>query len=141
MDGPVIKGNTICIPSDQEHLVAVDEFLEGTLRGFAVDESLVADIAISVTEIVNNAIIHGNKRDPSKEVSLKIENNSGELRFTITDEGPGFDPAEIADPLKEENLMREVGRGVFIVRSLMDDITVETTDSGSIVVMTKSLQS
>ena len=139
MDGPVIKGDTICIPSDQEHLVAVDEFLEGTLRGFAVDESLIADIAISVTEIVNNAIIHGNKKDPAKEVSLRIQNDSGKLQFTITDEGAGFDPKDIPDPLKEENLMREVGRGVFIVKSLMDNITVENTGKGSIVVMTKTL--
>lgn len=140
MDGPVIKGDTICIPSDQEHLVAVDEFLEGTLRGFEVDESLIADIAISVTEIVNNAIIHGNKKDPAKEVSLRIQNDSGKLQFTVTDEGAGFDPEEIPDPLKEENLMREVGRGVFIVKSLMDNITVENTGKGSIVVMTKTLE-
>lgn len=142
MAGPVIKGNVIFIPSDQDHLVAVDDFLEGTLRGFGLEEPMIADIAISVTEIVNNAIIHGNKSDPSKTVSLTIENenNNETFRFTITDEGQGFDPDKIADPLKEENLMREVGRGVFIVRSLMDSITVEITDGGSIVVLTKNVQ-
>lgn len=139
MDGPIIKGNTITIPSDQEHLVAVDEFLEGALRGFGASESLVADIAISVTEIVNNGIIHGNKNDKSKIVSLTIDKSGDTLTFVITDEGAGFNPDDIDDPLKEENLLKEVGRGIFIARSLMDSVEITTTETGSRVEMTKKL--
>ena len=139
MDGPVIKDTTISIPSDQEHLVAVDEFLEGTLRGYGVDESLVADIAISVTEIVNNGIIHGNGRDKAKRVSLTINKKGDELTFIITDQGTGFNPEQVDDPLKEENLLKEVGRGIFIVRSLMDSVDVQATPNGSVVTMTKKI--
>lgn len=139
MNGPVIRGNIITIPSDQELLVAVDDFLEGTLRGFEVDESLIADIAISVTEVINNAIIHGNKEDKTKPVSLTIDREDSELTFTVTDEGEGFNPDDIADPLQEENLLKQVGRGVFIARSLMDHVEFSSTSSGTTVVLKKKV--
>ena len=61
MDKPTITGNRITVPSDTQFLTDVDVFIEGILRGFGVNESLIADIAISVSELVNNAITHGNK--------------------------------------------------------------------------------
>lgn len=139
MDGPVIKGNTITIPSSQDYLVAVDEFLEGVLRGHGVDESTIADIAISVTEVVNNGILHGNKNDRSKSLSLSIENDNGILKFCIEDEGEGFDPSCVDDPLKEENLLKEVGRGIFIIKSLMDSVEFENRPSGVRVTLIKNL--
>ncbi|MCH7878429.1 MAG: ATP-binding protein [candidate division Zixibacteria bacterium] len=139
MDGPIIKDNTITIPSDQDYLVAVDDFLEGTLRGFGVDESTIADIAISVTEVVNNGIIHGNKCDPSKALTLQIARSGSTLKFVVSDEGEGFDPSCVDDPLKEENLLKEVGRGIFIIRSLMDKVEFENTPEGVRVTMTKTV--
>lgn len=139
MDGPIIKDNTITIPSDQDHLVAVDDFLEGTLRGFGIDESTIADIAISVTEVVNNGIIHGNKCDPSKALRLQIARSGSTLIFVVSDEGEGFDPSCVDDPLKEENLLKEVGRGIFIIRSLMDKVEFENTPEGVRVTMTKTV--
>lgn len=139
MEGPVIKGNSITIPSDQDYLVAVDEFLEGTLRGFGVDESTIADIAISVTEVINNGIIHGNKNDPNKALTLTIHRDKNALKFVISDEGEGFDPSCVDDPLKEENLLKEVGRGIFIIRSLMDSVDFENTPEGVRVTMTKTV--
>ena len=139
MDGPIIKDNTITIPSDQDYLVAVDDFLEGTLRGFGIDESTIADIAISVTEVVNNGIIHGNKSDPSKALTLEIARSGSTLKFVVSDEGEGFDPSCVDDPLKEENLLKEVGRGIFIIRSLMDKVEFENTPEGVRVTMTKTV--
>ncbi len=139
MDGPVIKGNSISIPSDPEYLAAVDDFLEGTLRGFSVDESTIADIAISVTEVVNNGILHGNKSDASKIVTLSIARKGSTVSFAVSDEGPGFNPDDIADPLKEENLLKEVGRGIFIARSLMDSVSFESYEGGSTVTLEKNL--
>ncbi|SYZ73870.1 Anti-sigma regulatory factor (Ser/Thr protein kinase) [Candidatus Zixiibacteriota bacterium] len=140
MKKPTIVGNTISIPSSQDFLVDVDSFLEGKLRGFGVDDSLVADIAISVTEIVNNAIIHGNKSDPGKAVTIEIAKNNGAILITISDEGNGFDPGSVQSPIEENNLMREVGRGIFIVRSLMDDVVFEIRrGKGTSVTLTKKL--
>ncbi len=137
MNQPIITDNTIRIPSSQNHLVAVDEFLEGRLREWGVDESTIADIAISVSEVVNNGIIHGNKNDPTKVVTLSLERRGDDLTFVVRDQGVGFDPAAVADPLATSNLMREVGRGIFIVKSLMDSVDIKITTEGVVVTMTK----
>ncbi len=139
MDKPVISGDTIKVPSDQEYLQDVDTFLEGTLRGFGADESVIADIAISVSELVNNAMMHGNKASSGKAVTVKIAHKNGAVVITVSDEGSGFIPEEIADPLADENLMREVGRGIFIVRSLMDKVDISATDKGTAVSITKAI--
>ncbi len=71
MEKPKIVGNVITIPSSDEYLLDVDSFLEGTLRGCDVDESVIADIAISVSELVNNAIFHGNAASQTKTVVVE----------------------------------------------------------------------
>jgi len=82
-------------------------------------------LAIAVTEMANNAVIHGNKRDPKKKIFVNIAVVNAEVRMTIRDEGKGFDPDAISNPLDPENLLRESGRGVFIVRSLMDEVSYD----------------
>lgn len=139
MGKPVIKGDTIRVPSDLEHLADVDLFLEGTLRGFGVDESVVADIAISVSELINNAIVHGNKNSVEKSVSMKITRDKGKVVIVIKDEGAGFTPDEVPDPLADENLLHEVGRGLFIVRSLMDEVDVVPSASGTTITIKKAV--
>ncbi len=138
MGKPIINGNTIKVPSDPEYLADVDVFLEGTLRGYGVDESVVADIAISVSELVNNAMIHGNRSADDKQVTVQISSKDGSVTITVSDEGGGFNPTEIPDPLAEENLLQEVGRGLFIVRSLMDDVDVTPGPAGTTVAITKA---
>jgi serine/threonine-protein kinase RsbW len=140
MDKPVIHNNTITIPSNLEYLIVVDEFVEGILRGYGADESLVADIAISVSELVNNSISHGNAADTTKLVSVSVKCNNSEVAITITDEGQGFDPKCLESPLSEENLLKDSGRGIFIVQQLMDDIDVEITDRGTKIIIKKNIQ-
>ena len=136
---PVIKGNSIAIPSNQEFLPDVDIFIEGILRGFGADESIVADIAISVSELVNNAILHGNKSISEKSVTVTISNANGEVTILVTDQGGGFDPSEVENPIDDANLLKEVGRGIFIVKSLMDKVDIDATDIGTTVQITKSI--
>jgi serine/threonine-protein kinase RsbW len=139
MDKPTINGNTIAIPSDQEYLSDVDVFIEGLLRGFGADESVVADIAISVSELVNNAIFHGNKAAPERPVEITCDREDGMVRISVTDEGGGFDPDTIPDPISDENLLKDVGRGIFIVKSLMDDVIIKATDTGTTVTIAKTI--
>ncbi|MBD3170503.1 MAG: ATP-binding protein [candidate division Zixibacteria bacterium] len=120
----------IVIPSDPTYLQALDDFLEETLRGFGMADNDVADVAISVTELVNNAITHGNMNDSQKTVEVKIVRNSDQVEVTIKDQGLGFNPGNIPDPLSDENLLKETGRGIFIVRSLMDKVEFETAKNG-----------
>ena len=139
MGKPVIQGDTIRVPSDPQFLSDVDIFLEGTLRGFGTAESVVADIAISVSELVNNAIVHGNKASDAKTVTVSIKRGKDSVTVTISDEGSGFDPSDIPDPLADENLLQEVGRGLFIVRSLMDKVDINPTGEGTTVAITKAI--
>jgi serine/threonine-protein kinase RsbW len=120
----VRKNNQIEIPSTLDYLPKVDEIIEGKLKKLRVKEDQIADIAISVTEAVTNAVVHGNKNDPSKKVKISLRMDSSCVEVTVEDEGVGFDPGSVQSPIEEENLLKEVGRGIFILRSLMDKVDI-----------------
>ncbi len=140
MHKPKITDNCIVIPSNQEFLSDVDMFIEGILRGYGADESIIADIAISVSELVNNAIAHGNAKNDVKKVTVEIGKNSDVVTISVQDEGGGFNPNCLSDPLAEENLLKEVGRGIFIVKSLMDQVDIRPSPHGTKIIMTKSIK-
>lgn len=139
MQKPVISGDTITVPSNQDFLADVDVFIEGILRGYGVAESTIADIAISVSELVNNAMIHGNRSAPDKCVTVQIGRTDSSVRITVADQGIGFNPDHLASPIDDTNLLKEVGRGIFIVRALMDSVDVTATGHGTTVVITKKI--
>lgn len=139
MRKPIITGNTIKIPSDLNYLATVDEFVEGILRDYGADESIIADIAISVSELINNSINHGNQANSDQLVEVTVGRKGDNVSIIITDQGQGFNPDEIDDPLAEENLLKNAGRGIFIVKSLMDSIKVETTDKGTKTTIIKAI--
>jgi len=132
----------LVIPSEPKRIAEADEFVEKSLRDHGVPESLVSDLAIATTELINNAIIHGNRKDASKTVTLSLQFTPKDVTIRVQDQGNGFEPEGIPDPLAEENLLKEVGRGIFIVRSLMDDLEFERApEGGMMVVLRKSLDS
>jgi serine/threonine-protein kinase RsbW len=90
--------------------------------GFSQDDQL--KIGMAVREAMVNAVLHGNKWDPGKRAGLLLELEDGRLVVTVTDEGPGFDLGLVPDPLAAENLMKQSGRGIFLIRSFMDEIQV-----------------
>jgi serine/threonine-protein kinase RsbW len=130
MAGTGTDPDSITIPSRPEKISEVDDFLEGWLRKRGVAENTIADLAIAITELVNNAINHGNKQKEDKRVTLTLRYCEGEVEASITDEGEGFDPDDIPDPLAEENLLKEIGRGIFIVKSLMDGFSYKFQSGG-----------
>jgi serine/threonine-protein kinase RsbW len=140
MKKPMVNGNTITIPSKQEFLPEVDEFIESRLKGMGIEKSVIADIAISTTEMVINCIVHGNKSDESKNVMVDLSLTSSEAKISITDEGGGFNPENVESPIEDKNLLKEVGRGIFITKSLMDSVVFESTsDGGTRVILTKHI--
>jgi serine/threonine-protein kinase RsbW len=140
MDKPQISGDMIIVPSDAAYLAEVDEFIEGKLTAAGVSGSLTADVAISITEIVNNAIMHGNKGEPNKTVAIKIIFVGDNVEIRIRDQGKGFNPNTVPNPIEESNLLNQVGRGIFIVRSLMDSVDFHFGDSGTEVVLRKNIK-
>ncbi|MGH8004851.1 MAG: ATP-binding protein [Limisphaerales bacterium] len=131
----------VAFPSSQEYLSAVDRFVEQELKKAGFAKEVIADIAISVSEFVNNAILHGNRKDESKKVTLELFKTSGEVVICVEDEGEGFDPTRIANPLEGENLLKEVGRGIFIAKMLVDSVEFERGEKGGTrVKLTKKLR-
>ncbi|MBN2226343.1 MAG: ATP-binding protein [candidate division Zixibacteria bacterium] len=139
MRKPTIINNSIRIPSSEEHLPDVDSFLEGILRGYGVEETIIADIAISVTELVINGIIHGNGSNPDKDVTVAISKKDANVEVVVQDQGDGFNPDEIENPIDAKNLLKEVGRGIFIVKSLMDSVAIDRTTRGTRITITKKV--
>ncbi|OGC79383.1 MAG: hypothetical protein A2145_02670 [candidate division Zixibacteria bacterium RBG_16_40_9] len=117
----VKKNNQIKVPSDLDYLAEVDKFVEQKLKKTTLNKSQLADIAISVTEAVTNAMLHGNKKDPHKEVTIDVEVKPKEIVITIQDQGNGFDPDKVPNPTQGD-LIKVAGRGVFIYKTLMDKV-------------------
>ena len=131
---------SLVLSSKPNEIVKVEGFLAKMNRELQLDETKFNKLLIATTEAVNNGILHGNKRDPQKRVTLTCQANHSSLVVTVQDEGPGVDPEKLPDPLAEENLLRENGRGVFLMRSLMDSVEFEIFPGGSKVVMKMSLE-
>jgi serine/threonine-protein kinase RsbW len=100
-----------------------------TETGFGEDE--VMQIAMAVREAAVNAVLHGNAYDPEKKVALEFERTGHDLVITIRDQGKGMDPASIPDPLAPENLLKTSGRGIFLIRSFMDDVQIHPSSTGT----------
>ena len=104
------------------------------------DHSIIPEhygnVLIAMTEAVNNAIVHGNKLDPEKSVTVSCAIDGKSLVFRISDEGPGFDYENLPDPTAPENIEKPHGRGVFLMRHLADDCAFE--DAGRVVELTFS---
>ena len=109
-----------------------------------LDDDAVHWIGVAVRESVINAIKHGNREDLEKLVTVEFTfappADPSELVVRVLDQGAGFDPEEIADPLAPENLLKASGRGIFFMRSFMDDVTLRRGDEGGMEVrMVKKL--
>jgi serine/threonine-protein kinase RsbW len=111
-----------------------------------LDEDAVHWIGVAVRESVINAIKHGNREDARKLVTVEFTlapvSEPSELVVRVLDQGAGFDPQEVGDPLAPENLLKASGRGIFFMRSFMDDVTLRRgTEGGMEVRMVKKLSS
>ena len=125
------------IPSTLDEIESVEKLAEKAALKMNFNEDEKDSLAIAVTEAVNNAIIHGNKEDESKKVIIEFTFDEDILTVTIEDEGKGFNPENLRDPLAPENLLKENGRGIFILSSLMDEVDYDFASLGTKLVMTK----
>ena len=97
--------------------------------GFSEEE--VLQISMAVREAAVNAGLHGNAYDPAKKVTLELERTSSGMMITIRDQGKGLDPALVPDPLAPENLLKTSGRGIFLMRSFMDEVEIHPSQTGT----------
>src|SRR5262245_12142561 len=135
---PEIRVVELDIPSDVAFIESVVELVrrECEAMGFA-RRQIALNVPIALTEAVSNAILRGNRDDPAKHVHVRAEVDEMRLVLEIGDEGEGFDiEASLIDPTTPENIDREDGRGLFLMRSLMDSVERVDVPSGSKVRMT-----
>lgn len=125
------------IPSNPDQLSLVDEVAQKAAMQMGFTKEQSDDVSIAVTEIVNNAIMHGNLADPKKEVMITFHKLKNSLKIQVKDEGEGFKPEEIDDPTKEENIHKSKGRGIYIVKHLMDSVKFKNSRQGMIISLEK----
>jgi serine/threonine-protein kinase RsbW len=103
--------------------------------GFGDEE--VMQISMAVRESAVNAVLHGNNYSPDKKVTLSFERNAKDLIITIRDQGNGINLNSIPNPLAPENLLKTSGRGIFLMRSFMDEVEIRPSQTGTEVKLIK----
>jgi serine/threonine-protein kinase RsbW len=121
----MMKTIKISIPSLIENIKIIESFIDNAKESFEINDDIYGNIMISVTECISNAIIHGNQNDKNKLVHLELNVEDDTLKFTIEDEGVGFDSNELKDPTAPENIEKTGGRGIFLIKHLSDDVKFE----------------
>jgi serine/threonine-protein kinase RsbW len=116
--------------SDPKEVRNIEPFLNKINVLLRLDDGAMYRLLLCCTEAVNNAILHGNHSDPSKLVRLKCTILKTSLVVVVNDEGAGFEAKKLPNPLSKKNLLKENGRGVFLMRSLMDEVKYTRTKTG-----------
>lgn len=123
------RKENLSLESRPENISSIERFVEEICDYYNINDTYFGNILIALTEAFQNALIHGNKNDPSKTINVVFESKPKGLSFTVTDEGAGFNPDTVPDPLDlDVDVESEKGRGVFLMRSLSDKLIV--TDEG-----------
>ena len=120
----------ICLPSNIDYLPLVDTICEAFCGWAGIPSGVSDDISMAVIEAATNALVHGNKRDESKKVRAVFEKRGCEIVITVTDEGSGFDPDKVPSPVDECNLLKDCGRGIYIMKQVMDTVEFEFAKTG-----------
>jgi serine/threonine-protein kinase RsbW len=113
---------TLELKSDADSLSVVEHMIDDVRNKYNISEDVFGNMLVAITEAVTNAIYHGNKSDPSKKVSVSCTHSPHSIVFTIADQGKGFDYYNLPDPTAPENLDKECGRGIFLMKHLTDQL-------------------
>lgn len=118
------------LDSTLDSVDSAEELALGVAQRAGFDDDDLMKIGMAVRESMVNAVVHGNRYNSHKKVRFSVGHNSDRLTLRIADEGEGFDFATVPDPLAPENLMRTSGRGIFLIRSFMDEFEMRHRDAG-----------
>jgi serine/threonine-protein kinase RsbW len=121
--------------SERSSINLIEPLLLEVKERLNLRDDLFYNIMIAVTEAVNNAINHGNKLNPHKNVVFSVIGGDNEIVISVKDEGEGFNPDALADCTDPSNLLKDSGRGVFIIRELMDKVDIKSNNQGTVITM------
>lgn len=130
---------SLVIPSDPAEISVVEAFLAEFAAEAGLDEDRTGDILIAGTEVVNNAILHGNRSRPELQVHIRVRLADRAVEIRVEDQGAGFDGHRDTDPTDAEHLLDESGRGLLIIRHLMDEFRFEPHPGGQAAILIKRL--
>ena len=126
-----MKTYSLVLPSDRKEISKFENLLVEINSEFGMDMEKFINFQIAASEAIVNAIVHGNKQNPLKKVFVEVITDEHKLEMRIKDEGEGFDVSKLPDPTDESNLYKESGRGIFIIRSLVDEFYIESNGKGT----------
>ena len=122
-----------------ESVSEVESIVEKMAAEAGLDEDDVFRVTMAAREAAVNAVLHGNEYDPAKQVTASFENTGESLIITLCDEGKGLDPSHLPDPREPENLLLGTGRGIFLIRSMMDEVNFRQLHPGTELTLVKHL--
>ena len=125
------------LPSSTEFVGPLMGFFQTLLKNRGMEETQISNVVTAIVEAVANAVTHGNHADINKKTTLIVSMGAQLLKVEVWDEGEGFDPDSIPDPLAPENIMNLTGRGIFLIKSFMDSVAFDFSHKGTRLVMEK----
>lgn len=130
----------ISVGSQYEHIDLIQIVVDDALARLGRDDDSRHWVGIAIREAVANAIKHGNRQDPDKEVDVELAICGDQAIIRVQDRGDGFDPGTVDDPLAPENLLKPNGRGIFYMKSFVDEIEYDSgPDGGTVVTLRKRI--
>lgn len=121
----------LILKSNRNEIRKFEELLEKVKGHFKLSSEKFINFQIACSEALINAIVHGNRENTDKNVYTELENDNVFITVKIRDEGKGFDVNALPDPTDSENILKESGRGIFIIRSLVDEFICNSSDKGT----------
>lgn len=118
----ITETRSVIFSSVRENVSLVEKFVDEICQFYNIGDEHYGNILVALTEAVSNAIVHGNRLNPEKDVKFYYESKDSFLSFTVQDEGAGYNPETLPDPTDPENIESPNGRGVFLMRKLSDEI-------------------
>lgn len=114
--------DTLVLNSDLQSISTIEKLIDNQSAIGAFNADVYGKLLLSVVEAMNNAIVHGNNFDPNKKVTVHYVIEDNQVEYTISNEGEEFDPDSLPDPTAPENLEKESGRGIFVMRMMADEV-------------------
>ncbi len=128
------------VPSNPELLPELEEFIIHIAELSHLEKEKFNNLVLSFSEAVSNSFLHGNKLDKKKKVKITVKVNDEKMTVMIKDQGKGFSIKDVPDPTKPENILKDSGRGIHIMRSFLNDLKYNFTPTGTETILVISLK-
>jgi serine/threonine-protein kinase RsbW len=125
-----VAGADTFLESTLESVDVAEQLAVGTAQEIGFPEEELHKIGMAVRETVVNAVVHGNRYNAHKKVHLQVSPQPDRMIIVVGDEGTGFDPSVLPDPLAEENLLQQSGRGILLIRAFVDEYSMNRLNAG-----------